>query len=127
MLSKPYFTRLFSTSLKSRIVSWQLIKSYIFEKMGVRWGYKSQLRTPGFRSLNRLLHMPQLHHAHPLHFRFRVLELYVRVRIQGNTDVRMPHDVLKTLRVHTALCHLGTKSMPTHVGRTNKEPTTLKR
>ena len=39
------------------------------------------------------------------------------IDIQGNAHIRMTHDILQILYVHSGVCHIGTERMAEHMGR----------
>ena len=52
----------------------------------------------------------------PVKFLLSILNFQMRVGVQSNADIRMPHDILQRFGVHTALCHIGAEGMPEHMG-----------
>ena len=39
----------------------------------------------------------------------------MRISIQCDTNICMPHNILQRFWIHSRLCHVGTKGMPTHM------------
>ena len=48
-------------------------------------------------------------------FLLSILNFQMRVGVQSNADIRMPHDILQRFGVHTALCHIGAEGVSTHM------------
>ena len=40
----------------------------------------------------------------------------MRVGVQRHADIAVSHDILQRLGIHSGLCHVGTESVPTHMG-----------
>lgn len=54
--------------------------------------------------------------GYPQEFLLRIIELNVRVGVQRHADIAVSHDILQRLGIHPGLCHVGTESVPTHMG-----------
>ena len=61
-----------------------------------------------------LCHFSGFHY--PVKLRLCILDFQVRVGSKSNPDIRMPHDILQSFRVHTALCHVGAEGVSAHMG-----------
>lgn len=59
----------------------------------------------------------QLLRAHANNFITCIFKFDVRISVHRNTDIGVSHQVLQRFRVHAALCHIGAKCMPAHMGR----------
>ena len=56
-------------------------------------------------------------HRYLFHLSFNILEFHMGVSVQCDTDIRMPHDVLQALWVHSTFCHLGAESVSAYMRR----------
>ena len=45
-----------------------------------------------------------------------VIELHMGVNIQRHADVRMTHDILQCLWIHSGFRHIGTEGVPAYMG-----------
>ena len=59
-----------------------------------------------FLPLNLRLCFPKL--FHPLQFFFSIIESDMRVHIHCDRYIRMPHEVLQRLGIHSRFCHIRT-------------------
>lgn len=68
-----------------------------------------------FGFLNLLLRMVQLLQAD--HLFLRIIQAEMGVGIHRHADVRVPHEVLKSLWVHSGSCHIDAVGMPADMRR----------
>ena len=53
----------------------------------------------------------------PFHFLLNILSSQMRIGVQSDTNIRMSHQVLQCLGIHSAFGHVGAEDMPAHMGR----------
>ena len=68
-----------------------------------------------FFLLNLRLCFPKL--FHPFQFFLCIIESNMRVHIHCNRYIRMPHEVLQRLWIHSRFCHIGAIGMSAYMRR----------
>lgn len=64
---------------------------------------------------NLRLYLPKL--FHPFQFFLGIIKPNMRVHIHGNTNIRMPHEVLQGLRIHSRFRHIRTIRVSAYMRR----------
>ena len=102
--------------------------STFFRSKRYKIGYKNSVLYPTFSafyaepkgtnfSSGRVISVKFLHNSKLCNLCCNIFILNMSISIESYRDIRMSHKILQSLGVHTALCHIGTVSVPANVRR----------
>ena len=77
---------------------------------GIKIGINFELLYLGF-----LPYLHDFHHA--IDFVFSVIQINVSIGVEGDANIRVSHQILQRLRIHSGISHVGTISVPANMRR----------